>query len=263
MKNLIFIFISCGVFAQNSNLELKYYFKMNSNGSEVVYDCSLKYNAADQKSLFTLVGFMGNPENKVVETKDINGNVSTNTIIYEDESYQTEYQKNFKEKSLIEFTDVYREDDYFLISEKLPKLNWEVLKDTLTILKYNTQKAKVNFRGRNYFAWFTSDIFISDGPFKFHGLPGLILKVESEDKNYVYEAYEIAINSKKGDLPFQDLVNRYPNNKKITIKDKWLLTKSNIEKERKFKMSSGNGVVAVKIENTGLELNIDDVINEN
>lgn len=40
----------------------------------------------------------------------------------------------------------------------------------------NCRKATGYFRGRNYIAWFCSDIPIPYGPWKLGGLPGLIIK---------------------------------------------------------------------------------------
>ncbi len=68
-------------------------------------------------------------------------------------------------------TDLFYEDD-------IGKLPWQLENVTDTILGYTCQKARLQFRGRDYTAWFTADIPISDGPWKFMGLPGLILKVE-------------------------------------------------------------------------------------
>lgn len=68
----------------------------------------------------------------------------------------------------------------FHYEDTFPKLNWELVEGTDTIANYVCQKAKLNFRGRNYTAWFSPEIPINDGPWKFSGLPGLILKVEDE-----------------------------------------------------------------------------------
>ena len=64
---------------------------------------------------------------------------------------------------------------------------WNIETDTLTILGYLCQKASTTFRGRTYEAWFTSDIPVNDGPWKFYGLPGLILKVNDTENIFSFE----------------------------------------------------------------------------
>ncbi|PTT40342.1 GLPGLI family protein [Chryseobacterium sp. HMWF028] len=64
------------------------------------------------------------------------------------------------------------------------KLQWNILQEKQKIGTYNTQKATTEFGGRTWTAWFSSDIPFQDGPYKFYGLPGLIVKVEDADKNY-------------------------------------------------------------------------------
>lgn len=65
--------------------------------------------------------------------------------------------------------------------------DWKILSDKEKIGEYNTQKATVDFGGRQWTAWFSSDIPLRDGPYKFFGLPGLIVKIEDADKNYSWE----------------------------------------------------------------------------
>lgn len=67
------------------------------------------------------------------------------------------------------------------------KFAWTILNDKAKIGAYNTQKATTEFGGRKWTAWFTPDIPLQDGPYKFNGLPGLIVKVEDADKNYSWE----------------------------------------------------------------------------
>ena len=67
------------------------------------------------------------------------------------------------------------------------KFNWKIESEKMKIGSYNTQKATTDFGGRKWTAWFASDIPIQDGPYKFHGLPGLIVKVEDSGKNYSWE----------------------------------------------------------------------------
>ncbi|MCJ7933942.1 MAG: GLPGLI family protein [Chryseobacterium sp.] len=68
-------------------------------------------------------------------------------------------------------------------SENL-KFNWKILGDKQKIGEYNTQKATTEFGDRKWTAWFTTDIPFQDGPYKFYGLPGLIVKIEDSEKNY-------------------------------------------------------------------------------
>ena len=76
-------------------------------------------------------------------------------------------------------------------------INWKIDKSvSIKILGYECIKATGNFRGRNYTAYFSAKIPISDGPFKFSGLPGLILKISSDDNYTMFEATKIDINDK-------------------------------------------------------------------
>lgn len=68
--------------------------------------------------------------------------------------------------------------------------DWEILPDTKTLKGYETQKAKTLFGGREFTAWFTTEIPISDGPYKFNGLPGLILQLSDSKGHYIFELAE-------------------------------------------------------------------------
>jgi len=67
------------------------------------------------------------------------------------------------------------------------KFNWNITSDKEKIGTYNTQKATTEFGGRKWNAWFSTDLPFQDGPYKFYGLPGLIVKIEDEGKNYSWE----------------------------------------------------------------------------
>ncbi|GEN71866.1 MULTISPECIES: GLPGLI family protein [Chryseobacterium] len=64
------------------------------------------------------------------------------------------------------------------------KFNWNILNDKQKIGEYNTQKATTEFGGRKWTAWFSTELPFQDGPYKFFGLPGLIVKIEDDQKNY-------------------------------------------------------------------------------
>lgn len=73
------------------------------------------------------------------------------------------------------------------IQEKVNfKWNIKNTKDTL-IAGYRCKEAQTIFRGRKYRAWYTLSIPINDGPYKFQGLPGLIVKIEDTLKEHCFE----------------------------------------------------------------------------
>lgn len=64
-------------------------------------------------------------------------------------------------------------------TEATPRLAWALTDDTLTIAGYLCHAATLSFRGITWHAWYTEEIPSSAGPWRLHGLPGLIVKAES------------------------------------------------------------------------------------
>ena len=111
------------------------------------------------------------------------------------------------------------------------KINWKILSEKEKIGEWNAQKAEADFAGRHWIAWFSTDIPIQDGPYKFRGLPGLIVKIEDKTGSHkmelkgiknitgnvdinVFEVKEIAVNSKQ----FQKVLKEYENDPTKGIK---------------------------------------------
>ncbi|MDP9958611.1 GLPGLI family protein [Chryseobacterium lathyri] len=84
--------------------------------------------------------------------------------------------------------------DIYTYEEDRP-LNWKMSSETTKIGEYKVQKATADFAGRTWTAWFTTDLPYQDGPYKFGGLPGLIVKVEDDKGDYSFDLmknYKIA-----------------------------------------------------------------------
>ncbi len=76
-----------------------------------------------------------------------------------------------------------------LVSDSLELIHWKILKSRpIRYLGLDCYQAKGHFLGRNYTAYFAPKIKKSDGPFKFSGLPGLIIKIASEDNFKIWQA---------------------------------------------------------------------------
>lgn len=70
-------------------------------------------------------------------------------------------------------------------------MNWKILPDKQKIGDWDTQKAETEFAGRKWTAWFTPEIPIQDGPYKFRGLPGLIVLIEDYTQSHRFELKEV------------------------------------------------------------------------
>ncbi len=99
--------------------------------------------------------------------------------------------KNYPEKGDCVYTAGDWGSGDYKIEEKL-SFNWEIdnTADTV-ILGYNCVKAYTSYAGRDYTAWFTPEIPISDGPYKFNGLPGLILYISDSANEHIFSLYGI------------------------------------------------------------------------
>ena len=77
-------------------------------------------------------------------------------------------------------------DNFYQYEETGYNQLWEMKDSTKTILGYECQKAECEFRGRHWTAWFASEVPVSNGPWKFGGLPGLIMEVYDRGRQYVF-----------------------------------------------------------------------------
>ena len=112
--------------------------------------------------------------------------------------------------------------DLYKVSDERP-IDWKISSEKQKIGEWMTQRAEADFAGRHWIAWFTTDIPIQDGPYKFHGLPGLIVKLEDQTKSHIFNLQgvkninaipenvfgtkEISVNSKQ----YSKLVKDYEN----------------------------------------------------
>lgn len=125
----------------------------------------------------------------------------------------TEYNKNtivknFKGRKM--FTELFISQVSYSIEENVPVLSWILQSDTKTIADFPCQKALASFKGRNYIAWFTNKLPYPTGPWKFGGLPGLILEVYDEKK-------EVQFNFVSFYTPTPDLISLTENKKSVKI----------------------------------------------
>ncbi|MGS2760940.1 GLPGLI family protein [Sinomicrobium sp. M5D2P9] len=93
--------------------------------------------------------------------------------------------KNYPKQQITYFDKIARHT--YTYEEPLKSMQWNISEEKMEIAGYACQKATTTYEGRDYIAWFTTEIPISEGPYKFIGLPGLIVKIEDTKQQYSFE----------------------------------------------------------------------------
>lgn len=110
------------------------------------------------------------------------------TLSSESISLNNKIYKNFIKQSFIEYEPVAIQ---FYQTEYLFVPNWNLLNDTKMIMEFKCRKAEIMFGNREWIAWYSEDLPFQDGPYKFYGLPGLILEIFSKDGDYKFTATSV------------------------------------------------------------------------
>ena len=122
--------------------------------------------------------------------------------------YWSEYQYSqiyVRDRQLTDWAVMPSADfNQYRYTEPWPSMQWTLGTEKQTICGYQCQKATCHWRGRDYEAWFTSAIPLKSGPWKFGGLPGLIMKIYDTKHLYTWEAVSV----ENGSFPIYQLDER-------------------------------------------------------
>ncbi|MGB3454580.1 MAG: GLPGLI family protein [Moheibacter sp.] len=140
--------------------------KMNEEPDPATYSMLI----SGKESSFTYV-------EKIVNNQDPNKPV----IKHAPDGMGTTYH-NLEESISMKDFDVYGKLYHSL--DPLKEFDWKITKETKEILGFEVRKATSETEEEMITAWYAPKISVSNGPAKFHGLPGLILEVESKFKEY-------------------------------------------------------------------------------
>lgn len=141
--------------------------------------------------------------------------------------------KSWPEKHKILVRELIGLDGTFYYTEDKTDFGWEVdFTQTKEIGGYTCHSAKGSYAGRDYQAWFTPEIPISDGPWLFCGLPGLILEVSSLDKEFLYTC--MSIQAGTGPVSLRSLDDAFK-----TTRERFLKAKE------RYKVNPAAGVAAM------------------
>lgn len=87
--------------------------------------------------------------------------------------------------------------DHYVYREKLHPIRWTLDAETATVCGYLCKRATGEYGGRKWIVWYAPEIPASFGPWKFGGLPGLVMRACDTERIHCFEA----ITFRKGTLP--------------------------------------------------------------
>ncbi len=120
----------------------------------------------------------------IIRTTDFNTLIADLSIIPRISLYFQVF-KNYPHGKVTTTNNIFT--DFYIYEEDYGFMAWELLEDTKEISGYTVNKAVTIYGGREWIAWFTKEVPFNDGPYKFHGLPGLILQVYDSEKHYHFD----------------------------------------------------------------------------
>ncbi len=71
--------------------------------------------------------------------------------------------------------------------EPIDIIKWNILPEQEDYNGMKVQKAETDFGGRHWTVWFTQEIPLIDGPYKFKNLPGFVVKAVDSEEDYLFE----------------------------------------------------------------------------
>ncbi|KUJ59547.1 hypothetical protein AR687_22655 [Flavobacteriaceae bacterium CRH] len=201
---IILLFAALSVKAQIKNVVVEYtlnVFNENYTQKKVITTCTSSLSISKTFANNSMAG---------IQTDE-----NTNSINVTEKEIDTYESVDLVNEKVISIDNIKNKN--FKIVEPLPDMKWK-LSNNNEVKKIDTficSKAVLNFRGRSYIAWYTPYISVPFGPWKFYGLPGLILEIHDTANNYHWTVSKISYPpSDNADLTVLDKQNA----KEITLK---------------------------------------------
>lgn len=135
-------------------------------------------------------------------------------------------------------TQFYESVGMTLLSYDSPVIdNWKLVSETKVINSIPCKKAEVRYKGRDWTAWYATEIPFPYGPYKFSGLPGLIVKITDKTGDYDFELVKsVASSNVKGKMI--TINNRHYQNAKLVTKKELVEARKNFRDNSKHQLES-------------------------
>lgn len=182
--NLSFLLLSIVIFSQTNRFFYDYKFISDSTDkSAVTSEVMLLDIDKNGSNYYSQQKFVVDSTAKADLEKQLKSSPNNISIHRKDKPGMVSYKvtKQYPDFKTYLFTGI-SSDSYKIEEDQKPE--WKILPDKQKVGEYNAQKATTNFGGREWTAWFSTDLPFQDGPYKFYGLPGLIVKIEDKSGSH-------------------------------------------------------------------------------
>ena len=216
---LSFLFSVCAFAQFNSDepFELEKYKLLDKSNTECIYTHIIEDVVLKKKEAHSYILMIGSKYSKYTDY----GEFQIDSVAYDTgkkkwtfwEHYDLVSSYSFKSlvfdiirkigSNKLTYIDAVVTDKYLYVDSV--SFKWKIGKEKMTVCGYPCRKATCVFRGRKWEAWFTNKIPVSLGPWKFSGLPGLILRVNDDKHEHVFYATCV----RKGCSPIREYERKY------------------------------------------------------
>lgn len=229
-------------YCQNKMINVEYEIFYNTDIPNTQY-ANLYINKSKEESIY--VKKSNSKVNKQVKKEEDN----SVSVKYNSKKNNSNYY-NFKKDTLISTENIFGDD--YVITEKIPKLEWQLIDETKIKDSISLLKAICEFRGRKYIAWYSLEFPLKYGPWKLQGLPGLIFEVYDETKRYNWFLKKISYETLNETVFVLDIEKV----KKINIEEysKIKYNNKSIDDKLLANMPRGTSVVSSEVFRNGLEI---------
>lgn len=233
-------------YAQNDSLFTNAEYNMRLNFEKTrTFKANLYFN--NEKAAFIYNETQGDVENLNDEE-----NIEINLVIKDTIKHKI-YTIREKNILLEKQKNILTKENFYYAKENTPSIKWTITAKTKKIGEFNCNHAFTEFRGRSYEVWFTTQIPTTFGPWKFHGLPGLIVKVVDSNSEVEFLLKKVNYNIKHK--------IKTPSNKTICInqhinKEKELAINL---KKRLESIATRGTTLNIEIKMTKIERNFNDI----
>lgn len=202
MYRLFFLLLASLISAQSYRFVYEYKFKPDINNKDSLVTDYMNLDTNGKKSYYS---------NAVKFERDSVYNIDKSYPAllkgkHYDRNLNYTIEKDYADKT-INFYDKFKNVSFVITDNETAK--WKMENEFKKINTMNCQKAVAEYKGRKWEAWFCKDFPVSDGPYKFSGLPGLVVSIKDSGNDHTFDLIQIKkINTVNAFIP--------KNNKQMT-----------------------------------------------